>query len=493
MPDLPLWSRSAVELAQGLAAGDYSSRELAESVIARTDAVEPHVGAFLSRDADDLREQAVASDERRTRGEALGPLDGMPVAIKDVLAVTGQPLTCASKMLERFVSPYDAGAIERLKQAGALLWGRLNMDEFAMGSSTENSAFQPTANPWDTSRVPGGSSGGSAAAIAAGEAPLTLGSDTGGSIRQPAAFCGVVGIKPTYGRISRWGLVAFASSLDQVGPLGRTVGDVALLLEAICGHDARDTTSLPEPVPPFVEESRREVRPRVGIPALPEGAMGEGVDCWKASCEELSRSLGWDLVEVSVPLMEASIPVYYILATAEASSNLARYDGVRYTHRTAQPEDAIDLYFKSRGEGFGAEVKRRIILGTYVLSSGYYDAYYKRAQQVRTLMREQFLGALKDCDVLCLPTTPGPAWKRGELIDDPLSVYLQDIFTIPANLTGLPAISVPAGYSAEGLPLGIQFMGRPLREGNLLAVARTWEQHRRSVDPEAALRQAKLT
>jgi aspartyl-tRNA(Asn)/glutamyl-tRNA(Gln) amidotransferase subunit A len=471
--------RSATQLADLLQAGQITAVQLAQTCLDRQAAVDPRVRAFNSCDADDALAQARASDQRRAQGQARGPLDGIPVGLKDVIAVEGQPLTCSSKMLANFVSPYDATVTTRLKAAGAVLLGRLNMDEFAMGSSTENSAFGPTSNPWDLTRVPGGSSGGSAAAVAAGELPLTLGSDTGGSIRQPAALCGIVGLKPTYGLVSRYGLAAYASSLDQIGPLGHTVEDVALLLGAIAGHDERDSTSFKAVVPDYRAELASRKGPwRIGVA---KEFFGSGLDpevgaAVRAAIEHY-RAAGCEIREVSLPLAsEYAIATYYLIATAEASSNLARYDGVRYGHRSAKAKDVVDLYFQSRAEGFGDEVKRRIILGTHVLSSGYYDAYYLRAQKVRTLIRNEFTAVLKDCDALLSPTSPTAAFKLGEKSADPLAMYLMDIYTISINLAGLPAISVPCGFTGGGLPIGLQLIGRPFDEANLLAVARHYEQ-----------------
>ncbi|HEX9781595.1 MAG TPA: Asp-tRNA(Asn)/Glu-tRNA(Gln) amidotransferase subunit GatA [Opitutaceae bacterium] len=474
----PSYYLSASELARRLASGEISSVELTRSVMDRANVVEDRIRAFTHRDEQHALEQARASDDRRAAGKVLGPLDGIPVSVKDVLACAGQPLTCSSRMLADFVAPYDSTVVSKLKAAGAVLWGRLNMDEFAMGSSTENSAFYPTSNPWDLDRIPGGSSGGSAAALAAGEAILTIGSDTGGSVRQPAALCGVVGLKPTYGRVSRYGLVAYASSLDQVGPLGRCVDDVAALLGVIAGHDDRDSTSLDVPVADFTSEAREKTGPwRLG---LPREYFAEGLDPEIRAAVERAvaffRERGCEIREVSLPHTEYAVATYYIIATAEASSNLARYDGVRYGHRSARAADAIDLYFQSRAEGFGQEVKRRIILGTYVLSSGYYDAYYLRAQKVRTLIRNDFLEVFKHVDALVTPTSPVPAFKKGERTEDPLAMYLADIYTISANLAGFPGLSVPCGFTANGLPVGLQLLGKPFEESQLLAIARTYEQ-----------------
>ncbi|HYC70489.1 MAG TPA: Asp-tRNA(Asn)/Glu-tRNA(Gln) amidotransferase subunit GatA [Opitutaceae bacterium] len=473
------WSKSATELAALLGAGRLSAAELMDALLARTAAVDGRLGAFNSYDAEDALAQARASDARRAAGQARGPLEGLPVALKDVIAVRGQPLTCSSRMLANYVSPYDATVVTRLREAGAIVWGRLNMDEFAMGSSTENSAFRPAANPWDLARVPGGSSGGSAAAVAAGCAPLTLGSDTGGSIRQPAALCGITGLKPTYGLVSRFGLAAFASSLDQIGPFGRTVDDVALLLGAIAGHDPRDSTSFRAEVPDYRAALATKRGPwRLGVP---REFFGAGLDPEIAAAVRAAidhyRAHGCEIREVSLPLAaEYAVAAYYIIATAEASSNLARYDGVRYGHRSKGAADAVDLYFRSRAEGFGEEVKRRIILGTYVLSSGYYDAYYLRAQKVRTLIRDEFVTALRDVDALLSPTSPVPAFRLGEKASDPLAMYLTDIYTISVNLAGLPGLSVPCGFTAGGLPIGLQLIGRPFGEADLLAIARQYEQ-----------------
>ncbi len=473
-----LFHRPAAELSALLDSGAISSVELMQAVIDRVKAVDPSVRAFNSSDPDSALAQARASDERRAAGRRLGPLDGLPIGLKDVIAVEGQPLTASSKMLANFISPYDSTVASRLKAAGAICWGRLNLDEFAMGSSTENSAFGPTRNPWDLSRVPGGSSGGSAAAVAAGEAVAALGSDTGGSIRQPAALCGVVGLKPTYGLVSRYGLAAFASSLDQIGPLTRTVEDAALVLGAIAGHDPRDSTSVRSEVPDYAGLVRRRGGPwRLGIP---KEYFGQGLDPEVAAAVENAiahyRSQGCEIREVSLPHTRYGIGVYYIIAAAECSSNLARYDGVRYGHRSREATDAVDLYFRSRAEGFGAEVKRRVILGTYVLSSGYYDAFYLRAQKVRTLIRRDFLEAYREVDALVTPTSPIPAFRLGEKSADPLAMYLCDIYTIGVNLAGLPGISLPCGFTASGLPIGLQLIGQPFKEAELLSIARSYEQ-----------------
>jgi len=470
--------QSAARLAALLAKGDISAAELLQACLTRTKAVDGRIRAFNSFDEAGARALAHAADARRAAGQARGPLDGIPVGLKDVIAVAGQPLTCSSKMLANFVSPYDATVTQKLKAAGVILLGRLNLDEFAMGSSTENSAFGPTANPWDLTRVPGGSSGGSAAAVAAGELPLALGSDTGGSIRQPAALCGIVGLKPTYGLVSRYGLAAFASSLDQIGPLAHTVEDAALLLGAIAGHDPRDSTSFKAEVPDYRAELARRKGPwRLGVPREFFGAgLDPEIGAAVGQAIEFYRRQGCEIKEVSLPLAaEYAVAVYYLIATAEASSNLARYDGIRYGHRAAAAKNAIDIYARSRAEGFGPEVKRRIILGTHVLSSGYYDAYYLRAQKVRTLIRKEFTAVLRDCDALLSPTSPVPAFKLGEKSADPLAMYLTDIYTISVNLAGLPGISIPCGFTTGGLPIGLQLIGRPFDEAGLLAVARSYE------------------
>ncbi len=473
-----IYYKSAAELSRSLANKELSSVELTQAIIDRTNAIEEKIGAFNSRDESDALAQAKASDERRASGAALGPLDGIPVGIKDVLAVKGQPLTCSSKMLEKFVSPYDATCIEKLKDSGAILWGRLNMDEFAMGSSTENSATKECSNPWNLDCVPGGSSGGSAAAVAAGEAVVSLGSDTGGSIRQPAAYCGVVGLKPTYGRVSRFGLAAFASSLDQVGPMGRSVEDVAMLLQSISGYDERDSTSFKAAVVDYVAKLQEQKGKKwtLGLPKEYFDLAGDTAAIEPVlKAIDFYKSIGCDIKEVSLPHTEYAVATYYIVATAEASSNLARYDGVRYTHRAEKYDDHIDLYFKSRAEGFGEEVKRRIMLGTYVLSSGYYDAYYLKAQKVRTMIRGDFMKAFEEVDALLAPTSPEPAFRKGEKTADPLSMYLSDIYTISANLAGIPGMSLPCGFSEDGLPIGLQILGKPFQEDELMSIGHAFE------------------
>ncbi len=473
----PLHSQTLTALSAKLTAGEITAVELTQTMIDRAAAVDDRVAAFISLNPTDALAQAQASDARRQAGQAIGPLDGIPVALKDVIAVRDQPLTAASKMLANFVSPYDATVTTKLKAAGAVLWGRANLDEFAMGSSTENSAFRTTANPYDLTRVPGGSSGGSAAALAAGEAVATLGSDTGGSIRQPAAFCNVVGFKPTYGLVSRFGLAAFASSLDQIGPFTRTVADAAIMLGAIAGHDPRDSTSVKIEIPDYRAALETKKGPwKLGVPKEYFGAgLDPEVGAAIEKAIEFYRAKGCEIKEVSLPHTEHCLSVYYIIATAEASSNLARYDGVRYTHRSKEAKSIEEVYFMSRAEGFGDEVKRRIILGTYVLSSGYYDAYYLRAQKVRTLIRQDFLNAYQNVDAILTPTTPTPAFKAGEKSKDPLTMYLSDIYTIGVNLAGLPGISVPAGFTADGLPIGMQLIGQPYQEADLLAIAHAYD------------------
>jgi aspartyl-tRNA(Asn)/glutamyl-tRNA(Gln) amidotransferase subunit A len=440
----------------------------------RIEAVDGNIGAYLSFDIE-------AATKEAEHANVDLPLGGIPIAIKDIINVMGQPCTCASKILNGYRAPYDATVIQKLRAAGAIPFGKTNLDEFAMGSSTENSALQSTRNPWDLSCVPGGSSGGSAAAVAADEAFGALGSDTGGSIRQPAALCGVVGLKPTYGRVSRFGLVAFASSLDQVGPVTKTVRDAALIMNAIAGHDLQDSTSLNEPVPDYTAGVGKDLRGiRLG---LPKEYMIEGIDpqvkgAIAAAVKQLN-SLGADIVEVSLPSTEYAVAVYYIIATAEASANLARFDGVRYGYRAENPKDVLDLYGRTREEGFGPEVKRRIILGSYVLSSGYYDAYYLRAQKVRELIRRDFASAFEKVDALISPTSPVVAFKLGERVADPLQMYLADIFTIAANLAGICGISVPCGFAeldGHRLPIGLQLLGKPLDESRLLRIAHAYEQ-----------------
>jgi aspartyl-tRNA(Asn)/glutamyl-tRNA(Gln) amidotransferase subunit A len=472
MTDLNTLTISAAR--DALARGAVSSVELTRAAFERIAAVDGRVRAFLALDEDGAVAQARAADAARGAGEA--GLRGIPLALKDVLATEGLRTTCGSRMLENFVPPYDATAVKRLKDAGAVLLGKLNCDEFAMGSSTENSAFEPTRNPWDLERVPGGSSGGSAAAVAAGEALGTLGTDTGGSIRQPAAFCGVTGLKPTYGRVSRYGLVAFASSLDQIGPLAWTARDCAILLQAIAGADALDSTSAPEPVPDYEAALSGDIRGlTIGVPRefFVEGMRPEVEAAVRRAVGEL-RAAGAEIREVSLPHTKYALPVYYLLAPAEASANLARFDGVRYGLRV-EDESYWDELEKTRGAGFGPEVRRRIMLGTYALSAGYYDAYYKKAQQVRTLIRRDYQQAFEQVDLLAAPTTPSVAFKIGEHLDDPLAMYLEDVCTLPINLAGLPSLSLPCGEANGGLPIGFQLIGRPFDEATLLRVGDAYQ------------------
>jgi aspartyl-tRNA(Asn)/glutamyl-tRNA(Gln) amidotransferase subunit A len=457
---------------------EITSRELTQAVLERIAAVESRIDAFLTVTADQALEQAAAADRTIAAGNCR-PLTGIPLAVKDVLCTRGIRTTCGSKILENFVPPYDATVIARLKQEGAVIVGKLNMDEFAMGSSTENSGFKITHNPWDTTRIPGGSSGGSAAAVAAGMCLGALGSDTGGSIRQPASHCGVVGIKPTYGRVSRYGLVAFASSLDQVGPLARSVADAAILTNGIAGYDAADSTSVPLAVPDYTMALRNGIQGlKIGIPA--EYSASAGLDPEVLAAVEGAvatlESLGAERVNISLPHTRYAVAVYYVIAPCEASSNLARYDGVKYGFRAGAGGELMDMYRSTRSQGFGAEVRRRIIIGTYCLSAGYYEAYYGKASQVRTLIVEDFKKAFEDCDVIACPTAPTPAFRIGEKIDDPLTMYLSDIFTISANLAGIPAMSVPCGFSASGLPIGLQLMGKHFNEEMLFRVAHHFEQ-----------------
>jgi aspartyl-tRNA(Asn)/glutamyl-tRNA(Gln) amidotransferase subunit A len=468
------------ELTDKLAKREVSAREITQSCLDQIARVDGKIHAFISHDSADALAQAEAVDKEISSGAtpAKKPLLGIPIAIKDVLAVKNQPLNCGSKILGKFISPYDATAIEKLKAAGAIVFGRLNMDEFAMGSSTENSAFGVTKNPWDTTRIPGGSSGGSAAAVAADEAIATLGTDTGGSIRQPAALCGCVGLKPTYGRISRYGLVAFASSLDQIGPFTKNISDAATMLGVLSGVDPLDSTSVPQPVPNYVAALDGKTR---GLKlGLPKEYMIGGLDAEvKAAVDAAVKKfteLGAEIVEISLPHTDYAVATYYIIATAEASANLARFDGIRYGARV-DGNDLTELYSKTRGAGFGAEVKRRIILGTYVLSSGYYDAYYLRAQKVRTLIRNDFLKAFEKVDAIVTPTSPTAAFKIGEKSDDPLQMYLSDIFTISCNLAGIPGLSVPCGFTENPkLPIGLQLLGKPFGEETILRLAHAYEQ-----------------
>ncbi len=468
---------SATEIARRVRGRELSAEEVARAHLTRAAAVEPSIDAFLSLFEERALTAACRLDADLAAGKAAPRLAGVPVAIKDVLDIQGEPTTCGSRFLEGYRPPFTATAVARLEAAGAIVLGKTNMDEFAMGSSTENSAYKKTRNPWDASRVPGGSSGGSAAAVAAGVVPLALGTDTGGSIRQPAALCGVVGLKPTYGRVSRYGLVAFASSLDQVGPLCRSVEDAALCASVLCGSDPLDATSASELVPDFGLALGAGARGlTIGVPwsFLAEGVEAQTMMAFRESLQALEMA-GARVVEVALPNAGHAIATYYIVATAEASSNLARFDGVRYGYRAPMARDLRGLYGDSRDHGFGAEVKRRILLGTFVLCSGYYDAYYLRAQKLRTLIRADFETAFGRCDAIATPTTPTPAFKLGEKTADPLQMYLADIFTVPANLAGIPGLSVPCGFSG-GLPVGLQLLGRAFDEATLLRLGHAFQQ-----------------
>jgi aspartyl-tRNA(Asn)/glutamyl-tRNA(Gln) amidotransferase subunit A len=469
--------RTATEISQLLSRGETTSEAVTADFLTAIKQRDGKIRAFLHVDESAALTQARAVDAKRKRGETLHPLAGIPVAIKDVLCVEGRPTTCGSKILQNFVPPYDAHVITKLKQADAVLIGKTNMDEFAMGSSTENSAYQITRNPWDLERIPGGSSGGSAAAVAAGETPLALGSDTGGSIRQPASLCGIVGLKPTYGRVSRFGLVAFASSLDQIGPFAHDVADAALLLETIAGHDARDSTSVNQPVPEYSKTVDLPIQSlTIGVA---REHFGEGLDpeveASVRAAFTVYQSLGATIQEVSLPHSPYAVAVYYLVANAEASSNLARYDGVHYGHRAKSFANLIDMYAKTRGEGFGPEVKRRIMLGTYALSSGYKDAYYLKALKVRRLIKDDFDKVFAECDVIMGPTSPTPAFKIGEKTDNPLAMYLSDIYTISGNLAGIPGISIPCGFTETNLPIGLQILAPAFEEERLLRIARMHE------------------
>jgi len=457
---------------------EVSAEELTRAVLERIDATDDSVGAYLTVVADQALKQARHADALITTGD-IRPLTGIPIAIKDLICTRGVRTSCASRILENFVPPYDAFVISRLRQARAVFTGKLNMDEFAMGSSTENSGVKLTRNPWELGRIPGGSSGGSAAAVAADMCLAALGSDTGGSIRQPASHCGVVGLKPTYGRVSRFGLVAFASSLDQIGPLAKDVTDSALLLNAIAGYDPGDSTSVPRDVPDYTASLRKSLKGlKVGLPQEYYGMEGLDPEV-SAAVEEATRTieaLGAERVPVSLPNTRYVVAVYYVIAPSEASSNLARYDGVKYGYRDKDPSNLMEMYRRTRSKGFGPEVQRRIIIGTYCLSAGYYDAYFGKASQVRTLIMQDFKKAFEQCDVILTPVAPTPAFKIGEKVNDPLTMYLSDIFTLSANLAGIPGISLPCGFSSDGLPIGLQILGKHFDEERLLQVAYGFEQ-----------------
>ncbi|ATB36730.1 aspartyl/glutamyl-tRNA amidotransferase subunit A [Cystobacter fuscus] len=474
---MSLTDLTLLELAAKLASGETSSVEATRACLARIAQVDGKVKAFLRLDEHGALAAAEASDARRATGTRLGPLDGVPVAVKDIFLTEGVETTCASRVLQGFIPPYDATAVRLLKQAGMPVVGKLNQDEFAMGSSNESSAYGACHNPWDLTRTPGGSSGGSAAALAAREVFGTLGTDTGGSIRQPAALTNTVGLKPTYGRVSRYGVIAYASSLDAPGPMARTVGDVAALLQVLARHDPLDSTSAPVDVPDYSADLEHGVSGlRLGVPReyFVEG-MDPEVEASVRAALETYEKLGATLVDVSLPHTKYALATYYLLAPAEASSNLARYDGVRYGFRAREGRGLKEMYGQTREQGFGAEVKRRIMLGTYALSAGYYDAYYVRAQKVRTLIREDFSRAFTQVDALVTPTSPVPAFKLGEKVDDPLSMYLMDVCTLPCNLAGLPGLSLPCGFTKAGLPIGLQLMGRPFDEAKLLRIGRAFE------------------
>jgi aspartyl-tRNA(Asn)/glutamyl-tRNA(Gln) amidotransferase subunit A len=466
------------ELHHQLISKERSAVEITQDAIARIEAIEPQVHSFLQITRDRALEQAQQVDAKLAAGDEIGILAGIPIGIKDNMCTKGVQTTCASKILEHFVPPYESTVTQKLADLGMVMVGKTNLDEFAMGGSTETSAFQKTANPWDISRVPGGSSGGSAAAVASGECVVSLGSDTGGSIRQPASFCGIVGIKPTYGLVSRFGLVAFASSLDQIGPLARSVEDAAILLNAIAGYDSKDSTSLKVTIPDYTTSLIPDLKgKKVGV--ITE-TFGDGLDPAVATAVKTAiaqlKALGADIVEISCPRFRYGIAAYYIIAPSEASANLARYDGVRYGSRAADADTLMDMYTRTRATGFGAEVKRRIMIGTYALSAGYYDAYYLKAQKVRTLIKQDFEQAFSQVDVLVSPTAPTTAFKLGDKATDPLSMYLIDLMTIPVNLAGLPAISVPCGFDQQGLPIGLQIIGNVLREDLVFQVAYAYEQ-----------------
>ena len=471
-------AKTAHELHSLLANKKISSVELTRSLLEHVEKTDDRIRAYVTLNKEGALKQARAADERIKSGRDITSLTGIPLAIKDNMCTKGILTTCSSKILSNYIPPYDATVVRKIKDAGAVILGKTNMDEFAMGSSTENSGLHPTHNPWDTARVPGGSSGGSAAAVAADEAVLATGSDTGGSIRQPASFCGVVGMKPTYGRVSRYGLIAFASSLDQIGPLCRDVTDCAIFMNFLAAHDPKDSTSVDLPAPDYRKALIDDVE-KVKIGYIKE-LLGKGVekeikDAVKSALKKL-QELGAELIEVSLPTLEYAVATYYLIAPAEASSNLARYDAVKYGHRSKASKDLLSMYYNTRREGFGSEVKRRIMLGTYALSAGYYDAYYLKALKVRTLIKEDFSKAFGKCDILISPTSPSVAFVMGEKTADPLSMYLSDIATIPVNLAGLPAISIPCGLS-QGLPVGLQIIGKEFAEETLLRVAFTYEQN----------------
>lgn len=475
---MALYQKTAHELQDLLAKKEITAVEVAESVFQRIKAVDSQVRAYVTLAEESALAQAHQVDQMRAQGKPLPPLAGIPLAVKDNMSTTGMRTTCSSKILENYIPVYDAAAVEQVKAEAMVVVGKTNLDEFAMGSSTENSGLFVTKNPWDLERVPGGSSGGSAAAVSAGETILALGSDTGGSIRQPAAFCGIVGLKPTYGRVSRYGLLAYASSLDQIGPIAKDVKDCAMLMQVLAKYDRRDSTCVDYPVPDYLQELQKGVKGlRIGIAReyLAEG-ISEPVRRAVEDAIKVYRDLGAEIVDITLPHTEYALAAYYIIAPAEASSNLARYDGVRYGHRTAvDVADSVELFMKTRQEGFGPEVKRRIMVGTYALSSGYYDAYYLKAQQVRTMIREDFTQAFQTCDAILTPTTPSVAFKIGSKTQDPLEMYMVDICTITANLAGVPGISIPGGFD-QGMPIGLQLFGPAFKEELILRAAYGFEQ-----------------
>ncbi|MEQ8542285.1 MAG: Asp-tRNA(Asn)/Glu-tRNA(Gln) amidotransferase subunit GatA [Coleofasciculus sp. D1-CHI-01] len=468
------------ELHQQLIDKERTSVEITQDALDRIQALEPKIHSFLHITADYALEQARQVDAKIAAGEEIGMLAGIPIGIKDNMCTKGIPTTCASRILENFVPPYESTVTQKLKDAGAVMVGKTNLDEFAMGSSCETSSYQQTANPWDLSRVPGGSSGGSATAVAASECVVAIGSDTGGSIRLPASFCGIVGMKPTYGLVSRYGLVAYASSLDQIGPFGRSVEDAAILLNAIAGYDPNDSTSLKLEIPDYTKSLQPDLKSKGLKIGIIKETFGEGLDPVIAKTVQKAidqlKSLGAEVQEISCPRFRYGLPAYYIIAPSEASANLARYDGVKYGFRTPEAENLLEMYKKTRAAGFGAEVKRRIMLGTYALSAGYYDAYYLKAQKVRTLIKQDFEQAFEKVDVLVCPTAPTPPFKAGEKISDPLTMYLSDLMTIPVNLSGLPGMSIPCGFDHQGLPIGMQLIGKVLGEEQVFQVAYAYEQ-----------------
>ena len=470
--------KSLSSISQMLKKGEISSDELTRAFIDRIEKIDPKINSFILKTPDLALKQARAADDRIKKKGNLTPLTGIPIALKDIFITRGVETTCGSKILKGYIPPYSGTAVQKLLDAGTVLLGKLNMDEFAMGSSNEHSAFGPVKNPWNSGFVPGGSSGGSTAAVAADLCAASLGTDTGGSVRQPSSCCSTVGLKPTYGRVSRYGIIAFASSLDQVGPITKDVTDSAIMMNAIAGHDSNDATSIDAPVPDYTKSLIADVKGlTIGVP---KEYFVEGIDSEVSSAvraaEDKFKELGANCIGISLPHTKYAVPTYYIIAPAECSANLARYDGIRFGHRSKEWEDLTDLYEKSRTQGFGPEVTLRIIVGTYVLSSGYYDAYYLKAQKVRTLIKQDFFAAFKKCDAILTPVMPTPPFKLGEKLEDPLTMYLSDIFTIPVNLAGLPGISVPCGFSKAGLPIGLQLIGKPLDEQTLIRIAFTYEQ-----------------